>query len=622
MFHRLDISYNGFYEEKKMKKLFLFICFIIFIFCQNSYVKNSYAYEMLAYPHDTYWQPWVHMSNVKVNFITDRKIEIKGNVQFFNLFSKPLCNELIITDLIEAYINFEYTTENGKFNDLWLDSRCSEIYYDNPYHYTDGIWRNKFVSGNGKNYYSYPVTDSNRDGWLLKEPYYSYTDKGQCDKLVNTNDNGRIFSFDKIFTIPDVMPTPTSEYRVNITLDWGINNSHGFGCSMYFRDFYGPFPIKTSPAYYQSANRAILNLKTGTLHIPLLYVGNLTNKQGDYMWIDLKLDTMGSEYIFVVDLNNKIGGIGVTNNFDMFDADVVAMFKKEITPLSDSYILYIPEVDAGNGKSYWLKLKLYFVLDNRFVFKVDSFGLNPDYSDAISNPCGTDIEFVRSLYQSILGRDVEVSITGEGKTHLISLQNGGTRKALILAFFHSQEYQNKHTKDLEFIRDVYQSILAREPNAQEKSIGILNRDDFIEQIFNTNEYKGIIASCPQTNKDKEIKLNSINNFCYSFIREEITARPNLDESYDLLVEPWCTDRPALCGNFIELNIPSFDNITAIPATGYLSDDAGYGDCVEVNVNKIYINKNRDGTHTAFEIVSHTKPSNCEHNINILYRKLD
>ncbi len=34
------------------------------------------------------------------------------------------------------------------------------------------------------------------------------------------------------------------------------------------------------------------------------------------------------------------------------------------------------------------------------------------------------------------------------------------------------------------------------------------------------------------------------------------------------------------------------------------------------------NKNRDGTHTAFEIVSHTKPSNCEHNINILYRKLD
>ena len=279
-------------------------------------------------------------------------------------------------------------------------------------------------------------------------------------------------------------------------------------------------------------------------------------------------------------------------------------------------------------------------LDNSIYWEPsDGIGLisahssGTDYSTAVADPCGTDVEFVRSLYQSILERDLEVSSEpGHGAAHLQSLQDGATRASLIVAFFDSPEYQNKQKSDDEFIRDAYQAILGREPTSAEQSVSIIfGRDDFLNSLFLSSEYRDMMAACGQgassADQDKTVTINSMHDYSYSFVREEITSKPDFDNEYDLMAEPWCTVKPALCGNFLPVIVldvpdPDFDIIDSIPESGYLSDESGFENCIEVEEQQIYINKNRDGTHTAFKIVEHSKPSDCEHTIRILYRNLD
>ncbi len=119
------------------------------------------------------------------------------------------------------------------------------------------------------------------------------------------------------------------------------------------------------------------------------------------------------------------------------------------------------------------------------------------FQRALGKPCGTDREFVRSLYQSVLERDLEVSFApGHGAAHLRSLQNGASREAITKAFFNSPEYRKKQKSNRDFIRDVYQAVLGREPNSAElnRRIGT-SRNDFISMIFNSAEYHNIIRGC-------------------------------------------------------------------------------------------------------------------------------
>ena len=262
-----------------------------------------------------------------------------------------------------------------------------------------------------------------------------------------------------------------------------------------------------------------------------------------------------------------------------------------------------------------------------------SVNSSTDYSAAVADPCGTNVEFVRSLYQSILERDLDVSFEpGHGAAHLQSLQDGATRASLILAFFHSPEYQNKQKSDAEFIRDAYQAILGREPTSAEQSVSIVSgRDDFLNSLLLSSEYTDMMAACgqetPSAHQDKTLTLSSVDDYSYSFVREEVTSRPAFDKDYDIMLEHWCTAKPGLCGNFLPVIVPDvpdpdFDIIDSIPESGYLWDESGFEDCIEVEEQQIYINKNRDGSHTAFKIVDHSKPSDCHHSIRILYRNLD
>ncbi len=117
-------------------------------------------------------------------------------------------------------------------------------------------------------------------------------------------------------------------------------------------------------------------------------------------------------------------------------------------------------------------------------------------------------------------------------------------------------------------------------------------------------------------KNLTLDTTNMNNFAFSFVTESYSDSSN----YDISAEPWCTSTPGLCGNYVETNSTSLDNIPNIPSSGYLSDTAGFEDCANVNPNKVYINKNRDGSYTAFIITNSTK-TKCDWNLTIQYKQL-
>ncbi len=434
-------------------------------------------------------KPSVHLSNVKVMFISAREIRISGDVRFNNLFSQTICDNGWHV-FSEGTITFEYTTGNGVFNNVWLDAECSY----NQYHYTDGRWRNSYMPppGSGPDYYRWEVTDSNRGSWLLDAPNYEFYDRasGRCQDKTDNGDNGKVFSFDRQFTLPSSWAAPSSQYRVFVTLEWMLSNGRRYACTSYYRDFYGPFPVpgSASRAANQTTGRAVLNIQAKTLHIPLLDFSNLVGSHGDTWWLDLGFDVVDSALVLVLDPANAIGGIGRNASYN-----AAALFQAATFDPSTS-ILHIPELDIGDGNSYWLDLHL---LPGLAVptFAINSYGMNSvDYSGAFGNPCGSDREFLRSLYQSVLDRDLEISL--EGADHLQSLQKGATREALTFVFFHSREYLNRQKNDREFIRDAYQAVLGREPLLVEQAVNLeTSRDEFIASLFISPEYQDLTAGC-------------------------------------------------------------------------------------------------------------------------------
>ncbi len=115
---------------------------------------------------------------------------------------------------------------------------------------------------------------------------------------------------------------------------------------------------------------------------------------------------------------------------------------------------------------------------------------------------------------------------------------------------------------------------------------------------------------------KEGTLNTQGEFCVSFVRDEFSK--SFLNDYDLSIEPWCIDGVALCGNYVSVgDVPLSSDIT-IPSSGYLSDEAGFDDCEEIDISKTYVNKNRDGSYTAFRIKDHQKLGNCSHSITFDY----
>ncbi len=96
-------------------------------------------------------------------------------------------------------------------------------------------------------------------------------------------------------------------------------------------------------------------------------------------------------------------------------------------------------------------------------------------------------------------------------------------------------------------------------------------------------------------------------------------------NFDVGLEPWCYDNPVMCGNYADTGKTSLSNVTSsdIPTSGL--DKSPGSNCNEMEMNHVYINKNHDGTYTAFIITSHEVvgkgTTNCGDKATIKYKNL-
>ncbi len=130
-----------------------------------------------------------------------------------------------------------------------------------------------------------------------------------------------------------------------------------------------------------------------------------------------------------------------------------------------------------------------------------------DHPQAAKNirgvPCGTDRAFVYSMIQSILERDPS---QGEVAKLVQELQNGLSRKDLVVRLFQSREY----TKGgFEAYRDAFQAVLGREPQPHEfKTFPRTWPYMMAVGLFETDEYRNL---CPGNDDiDKPVQEKGYN----------------------------------------------------------------------------------------------------------------
>jgi len=89
--------------------------------------------------------------------------------------------------------------------------------------------------------------------------------------------------------------------------------------------------------------------------------------------------------------------------------------------------------------------------------------------------------------------------------------------------------------------------------------------------------------------------------------------PSDIDEYGIINEPWCTDLPALCGNFEVTNENDFGELESVPAGSYNST------CEEVPLNKVLVFKLGDDSYALVKIVDDVFSSDnnaCEHSVTL------
>ena len=112
---------------------------------------------------------------------------------------------------------------------------------------------------------------------------------------------------------------------------------------------------------------------------------------------------------------------------------------------------------------------------------------------------GSDEEFVTSLYRAVLDREPDAG----GLANWVNwLKRGQSREWVITQFFSSREYLSKGKTDREFVRDLYQGVLGREPDAGGWNQWVnslrrgMSRQDCLNGFFQSAEYASIRQSRP------------------------------------------------------------------------------------------------------------------------------
>ena len=111
----------------------------------------------------------------------------------------------------------------------------------------------------------------------------------------------------------------------------------------------------------------------------------------------------------------------------------------------------------------------------------------------VANVSGSEVEFVTSLYRAILDREPDAG----GLANWVNSLRGQSREWVITQFFSSREYLSKGKTDREFVRDLYQGVLGREPDAGGWNQWVnslrrgMSRQNCLNGFFQSAEYNAI-----------------------------------------------------------------------------------------------------------------------------------
>lgn len=105
-------------------------------------------------------------------------------------------------------------------------------------------------------------------------------------------------------------------------------------------------------------------------------------------------------------------------------------------------------------------------LNNNFVFKIPVYENMPENGDYTIQNSQKSEAFIRQIYSTILGREPDA----EGLQYWLDEQKKGMSAADIVSyFFNSQEMKNKNLSNEDFLFYAYGAILGRQPDAEGKA---------------------------------------------------------------------------------------------------------------------------------------------------------
>lgn len=115
------------------------------------------------------------------------------------------------------------------------------------------------------------------------------------------------------------------------------------------------------------------------------------------------------------------------------------------------------------------------------------------------------------------------------------------------------------------------------------------------------------------NRYKVVELNA--NFAFYSFKTGLTSSqmPADVDDFGIINEPWCTDLPALCGNFVATGETEFTAFTEAPASGYENH------CLNVELNQVLVFKLGDGSLALVKVVNDQyieSTTGCEHQITL------
>lgn len=116
---------------------------------------------------------------------------------------------------------------------------------------------------------------------------------------------------------------------------------------------------------------------------------------------------------------------------------------------------------------------------------------------------------------------------------------------------------------------------------------------------------------------KQIVLDN-NSYAYDFATGK--TRNTYEPEPDVMNRPWCTDLPALSGNWARSGKSRMEDVTSPPVSGYISDGKSFIDVQEAPLNEVLVFKLSNGRYAKLMIIKDEKSqtsSGCQHKITCL-----